>query len=230
TPRVVVLAGPSGGGKTTIARELVRRWPEAFCYSVSATTRRPRAGERDGEAYHFLTREEFARRAAAGAFLEWAEYAGERYGTLRAEVERGLAAGRHVLLDIEVQGARQVRAAYPPPASVGIFLVPPSPQALVERLRARGTESPAALRAGLLIAVGEGEVAPAVRGLEDARVFGPGVLNDRLDAAVTDVRATVDRPVPDARRAREAMAWLAAFGRELALAADRLAPSAQRST
>jgi guanylate kinase len=228
TPRVVVLAGPSGGGKTTIARELVRRWPEAFCYSVSATTRRPRAGERDGEAYHFLTREEFARRAAAGAFLEWAEYAGERYGTLRAEVERGLAAGRHVLLDIEVQGARQVRAAYPPPASVGIFLVPPSPQALVERLRARGTESPAALRERLLIAVGEVEA--AVRGLEDARVFDTVVVNDRLDAAVTDVRATVDRPDPDARRAREAMAWLAAFGRELALAADRLAPSAQRST
>ena len=228
TPRVVVLAGPSGGGKTTIARELVRRWPEAFCYSVSATTRRPRAGERDGEAYHFLTREEFARRAAAGAFLEWAEYAGERYGTLRADVERGLAAGRHVLLDIEVQGARQVRAAYPPPASVGIFLVPPSPQALVERLRARGTESPAALRERLLIAVGEVEA--AVRGLEDARVFDTVVVNDRLDAAVTDVRATVDRPDPDARRAREAMAWLAAFGRELALAADRLAPSAQRST
>ncbi len=143
-------------------------------------------------------------------------------------MERGLAAWRHVLLDIEVQGARQVRAAYPPPASVGIFLVPPSPQALVERLRARGTESPAALRERLLIAVGEVEA--AVRGLEDARVFDTVVVNDRLDAAVTDVRATVDRPDPDARRAREAMAWLAAFGRELALAADRLAPSAQRST
>jgi guanylate kinase len=228
TPRVVVLAGPSGGGKTTIARELVRRWPGAFCYSVSATTRRPRPGERDGEAYHFLTREEFARRVEAGAFLEWAEYAGERYGTLRAEVERGLAGGRHVLLDIEVQGARQVRAAYPPPASVGIFVLPPSPQVLLERLRARGTESQLALRERLLIAVREVEAAE--RGLQNGRVFDGILVNDRLDAAVSEVRSIVDRPDPSIRRASDTISWLAAFGRELALAADRLTPSAQRST
>ena len=117
TPRVVVLAAPSGGGKTTIANELRRRRPDIFGYSVSATTRKPRAGEQDGAAYHFLTREEFRRRVQAGDFLEWAEYAGELYGTLRAEVERVLASGRHVVLDIEVQGAQQVRRAYPRPAS-----------------------------------------------------------------------------------------------------------------
>src|SRR6266496_5507994 len=118
SPRVVVLAAPSGGGKTTIARELVTRHPDLFGYSVSATTRKARAGEQDGAAYHFLTRDEFLGRRDAGAFLEWAPYAGELYGTLRSEVERVLASGRHVVLDVEVQGARQVRKAYPRPGSV----------------------------------------------------------------------------------------------------------------
>ncbi len=146
TPRVVVLAAPSGGGKTTIARELRTRLPDVVGYSVSATTRTARPGERDGEAYHFLTRDEFLRRLQAGEFLERAEYAGELYGTLRSEVERVLRSGRNVVLDVEVQGARQVRRAYPPPASVVIFIIPPSARVLIERLRKRRTETEAQLR------------------------------------------------------------------------------------
>jgi len=111
TPRIVVLSSPSGGGKTTIARTILERYPKKFGYSVSATTRRPRAGERQGEAYYFLTREEFADWQKQGRFVETAEYAGELYGTLKSEVEKVLQSGRHVLLDIEVDGAQQVRAA-----------------------------------------------------------------------------------------------------------------------
>src|SRR5579864_1836552 len=96
SPRVVVLSSPSGGGKTTIAKRLLADWPAEFGYSVSATTRAPRSGEVEGQAYHFLTRPEFEARVARGEFLEWAEYAGERYGTLKSEVDRVLAAGRHV--------------------------------------------------------------------------------------------------------------------------------------
>ena len=114
TPRVVILSSPSGGGKTTIAQALLARRPD-IGYSVSATTRPPRAGEKDGRAYHFLTREQFERRRAAGEFLEWAVYAGELYGTLRSEVESVLRSGRHVLMDIEVNGTIQVRRVYPPP-------------------------------------------------------------------------------------------------------------------
>ncbi|HVH69287.1 MAG TPA: guanylate kinase [Gemmatimonadales bacterium] len=183
TPRVVVLAAPSGGGKTTIARELLRRHPEAFGYSVSATTRKPRADERDGAAYHFLTPEEFRRRVQAGDFLEWAEYAGESYGTLRTEVERVLASGRHVVLDIEVKGARQVRKAYPRPASVIMFVIPPSPRVLIERLRGRRTESEAQLQRRVEIASREVETARS----EFGSVYDHVLVNDDLDTAVQEV-------------------------------------------
>jgi len=157
TPRVVVLAAPSGGGKTTIARELRTRAPGTFGYSVSATTRKARPGERDGEAYHFLTRPEFERRREAGEFLEATEYAGELYGTLRSEVEQVLRSGKHVVLDVEVTGARQVRKAYPRPASVVLFVIPPSPRVLIERLRKRRTESEAELSRRIDIATREVE-------------------------------------------------------------------------
>ncbi|HET7039785.1 MAG TPA: guanylate kinase, partial [Gemmatimonadales bacterium] len=105
TPFLLVLSAPSGGGKTTVAKALLAA-REDVAYSVSATTRAPRAGERDGVDYHYLSAKEFSRRVAGSAFLEWAEYDGHRYGTLNAEVEQPLASGRHVVLDVEVNGAR----------------------------------------------------------------------------------------------------------------------------
>jgi guanylate kinase len=177
-PTVVVLSSPSGGGKTTIAKRLLSDWPAEFGYSVSATTRAPRTGEVDGQAYHFLSRAEFDARVARGEFLEWAEYAGERYGTLKLEVDRVLATGRHVVLDIEMQGARAVRRAYPRPASVAIFILPPSAAALVSRLTFRRTDRIGKIRERLDIAREE---------VLESKVYDYVVVNDQLDLAVRAV-------------------------------------------
>ncbi len=136
--KVFVITGPSGVGKGTLISALLSRVP-GLELSVSATTRPPREGEVDDRDYHFLDREEFDRRAQRGEFLEHATYSGHRYGTLRAEVERRLAEGVSVVLEIEVQGARQVRAAMP--ESVQVFIAPPAPESLRERLHRRGTDS-----------------------------------------------------------------------------------------
>lgn len=218
TPRVVVLSAPSGGGKTTISRALLQRYPERFGYSVSATTRRPRAGERDGEAYHFLAREEFQRRRAAGEFLESAEYAGELYGTLRDEVERVLATGRHVLLDIEVHGARQVRATYAAPASLCIFVIPPTAAELIARLRGRGTESGAELRRRARIAVDEIRTAR-----QDVRiVYDRLVVNDDLERAIEGVRNAAEHPADDEDRFAQMVQRLQRFLRDLEAAVQDL--------
>lgn len=157
-------------------------------YSVSATTRPRRAGEEDGRHYHYLARPEFARRAAAGDFVEWAEYGGQLYGTLKTEVERGLAAGRHIVLDIDVAGARQVRQRYPD--SVHVFVLPPSAAALVQRLTGRNTDTPAAVERRLGIAAGE---------LEAASEYDYVVVNDDFVEAVAHVAAILD---VEARRVR----------------------------
>lgn len=193
TPRVVILSAPSGGGKTTITQALLTRRHDVG-YSVSATTRTPRRGERDGVAYHFVTRPVFEQMVAAGEFLEWATYADQLYGTLRREVEAVLASGRHVLLDIEIAGARQVRQAYPPPASVSVFIVPPSVDDLLARLRGRRSESPADL---------ERRLERAVQELRSAAEFDHLVVNDDLEVAVREIGTILDGRPPASRTPHE---------------------------
>ncbi|MGD2135641.1 MAG: guanylate kinase [Gemmatimonadales bacterium] len=180
TPLLVILSSPSGAGKTTIARTLIASRDDV-AYSISATTRPPRPTERDGVDYHFLSPEEFERRVAAGAFLEWAEYSGHRYGTLVAEIERIHGAGRHAILDIEVQGAQQVRQHRND--VVCIFVVPPSAEELIERLTRRGAEPANELAQRLARADVE---------LGMAETYDHIIVNDELAEAVRAVSAILD--------------------------------------
>jgi guanylate kinase len=177
--KVFVITGPSGVGKGTLIRVLRERLPELEL-STSATTRQPREGEVEGRDYHFLTPEEFADRADANEFLEHAAYSGNRYGTLRSEVERRLAEGRSVMLEIEVQGARQVRAAMP--EAVLVFIAPPSEEALRERLEGRGTDSPDAIDERLRTAELE---------LAAQQEFKHVVVNDEVDRATEELERIV---------------------------------------
>lgn len=177
---VVVISSPSGGGKTSITKQLLA--DRADCgYSVSATTRAPRPGEQDGVAYHFLTPAEFERRVEAGEFVEHAEYNGHRYGTLVDGLMGVLHGGRHVLLDIEVAGARLVRARFPD--AVLVFIVPPSGTVLANRLRGRGTEASGVVAARLQQAIDE---------LGAAVEYDYVVVNEDVGMAVAAVSAILD--------------------------------------
>jgi guanylate kinase len=179
--KVFVITGPSGVGKGTLIEQLLERIPELEL-SVSATTREPRPGEEEGRDYHFLSSEEFERRVEAGDFLEHATYSGNRYGTLREEVERRLAEGRSVVLEIEVQGARQVRAAMP--EAVLIFIAPPDPAALRRRLEGRGTDSRDAIEKRLRTAEFE---------LDAQAEFPHVVVNDEVQKCASELESLVRR-------------------------------------
>jgi guanylate kinase len=174
-----VITGPSGVGKGTLIRGLLERVPELEL-SVSATTRKPRPGERDAVDYHFMSPEEFDARVRAGEFLEHATYSGHRYGTLRPELERRSQAGGGVVLEIEVQGARQVRRAVP--EAMAVFIAPPSIEALRVRLIGRGTDIPPEVDARLRTAVAELEAQPE---------FAHVVINDRLEEATDQLEQIV---------------------------------------
>lgn len=209
-----MLSSPSGGGKSTIARHLLAV-REDVTYSVSATTRPARSGEDDGRDYHFLAREEFERRVAAGEFLEWAEYGGNLYGTLRREVEKGLGRGQHVVLDIEVQGAEQLRRTYP--TAVRVFVLPPAAAELVRRLRSRGTETGVELGRRLEIAGRELELAPE---------YDYVVVNDDLVEAVAQVAAILDVEARRASRLANLRAVVTSIRQELSEAARSASPTA----
>jgi guanylate kinase len=177
--KVFVITGPSGVGKGTLIKRLLEREPN-LALSVSATTRQPREGERDGVDYHFLTEEQFQERRDAGDFLEFATYSGNHYGTLNSELDRCLDKGRSVVLEIEVQGAQQVRAARTD--SVQIFIAPPDPAVLRERLRGRGTDSAEAIDRRLKTAENE---------LAQQDDFDHLIVNDDLDDAAAKLDSVV---------------------------------------
>ena len=174
-----MITGPSGVGKGTLIAALLQR-VKGLELSVSATTRKPREGEVDGRDYHFLSAEEFNQRVEAEDFLEFATYSGNRYGTLRSEVGRRLDQGRSVVLEIEVQGARQVRAAMR--ESIQVFIAPPEPEVLRERLRGRGTDSAGEIDARLRVAEHE---------LAAQEEFDHLVVNDELERAATELEGIV---------------------------------------
>ncbi len=210
---VVVLSSPSGGGKTSITQRLVAQ--RADCgYSISATTRAARPGEQNGVAYYFLAPDEFERRVQAGDFAEHAVYNGHRYGTLTSELVRVMHGGQHVLLDIEVVGARQVRARFPD--AVLVFIVPPSGAVLAERLRGRRTEA-----AGVIA----GRLQQAIDELGAAVEYDYVVVNDEVGMAVAAVNAILDAESRRTSRQRDFAVVLDRLRAEVAAELLRASPA-----
>ena len=170
-----VITGPSGVGKGTLIERLLEEMP-GLGLSVSATTRHPRGAERDGVHYHFMDEPEFARRVEAGDFIEHADYASHRYGTLRSEVDPRLDRGESVVLEIELQGARQIRDTMPD--AVRVFIAPPSPTDLRRRLEGRGTDSPEQISSRLAV---------AERELQARGEFGHVIVNDDVERAAGEL-------------------------------------------
>ena len=177
----VVLVATSGTGKTTLAHRLVEG-PGQYVFSVSATTRPPRPGEQDGVDYHFLTHEVFEDRVGEGWFAEWASVHGRMYGTPRSELDEAATRGDHVVLDIDVQGARQIRESVPDAKL--IFVLPPSDDIMMARLAGRGTEDPGAIARRLESALDELQAVPE---------FDYVVVNDDLDECLLEIRDIVER-------------------------------------
>ena len=187
--KLFIVSGPSGVGKSTILKELFAR-RENLYFSVSATTRAPRPGEEDGVHYHFLSAETFRKWVEEDEFLEYAEFVGNAYGTPKRYVDEALAAGKDVILDIEIQGAQQICVKRPD--TVAIFVVPPTWEELERRLTARGTDTPEKIHKRLLRAREE---------VRTAHTYNYFVINDTVDHAVMELEAilTAEHCRPDER-------------------------------
>ncbi len=177
--RLIVLTGPSGVGKGTLLRSLLKRHPE-LCLSISATTRSPRLNEVDGCDYYFVTRDAFQEMVDQSELLEWAEFAGNYYGTPRRPVEHSIQQDKWVVLEIELEGARQIRQTFP--SALRIFVLPPSLETLERRLRGRGQDSEEAIARRLIRAKAE---------IDAANEFDVQVINDDLELALSKIESAV---------------------------------------
>lgn len=179
TGKLIVLTGPSGVGKGTLMRSLLQRHPQLY-YSVSVTTRSPRPGEINGKNYYFISRSKFEQLVAQGEFLEWAEFAGNYYGTPREAVLNQIQSGKLVVLEIELEGARQIRVSFP--NALSIFILPPSFDELEKRIRGRGQDSQEAIARRLVRAKAE---------IEAADEFDIQIVNDDFEIALDAIEAAV---------------------------------------
>lgn len=177
--KLIVLTGPSGVGKGTLMRSLLQRHPELY-YSVSATTRAPRPGEVDGKNYYFISRSKFEQLVAQGEFLEWAEFAGNYYGTPREAVFSQVQSGKLVVLEIELEGARQIRASFP--QALSLFILPPSFEELERRIRGRGQDSEEAIARRLQRAKEE---------IQAADEFDIQIINDDFETALAAIETAL---------------------------------------